>query len=146
MTELTDLYQELILEHNKKPRNFHRLEPHTHQAEGFNPLCGDRLVVELSVEDDTVKDIGFVGAGCAICMASASMMTEAVKGQAVAVAMQLFDTMHGYLAGQGTVLPPGKLAALAGVRDYPMRVKCATLPWHTLQNALQGQGGTAQTE
>lgn len=146
MTELTDLYQELILEHNKKPRNFHRLEPHTHQAEGFNPLCGDRLVVELSVQDEAVKDIGFVGAGCAICMASASMMTEAVKGQSVAAAMQLFDAMHGYLAGQGTVLPPGKLAALAGVREYPMRVKCATLPWHTLQNALQGQGDTAKTE
>lgn len=146
MSELTDLYQELILEHNKKPRNFHRLEPHTHQAEGFNPLCGDRLVVELAVQDDAVKDVAFVGAGCAICMASASLMTEAVKGKPVSAAMQLFETMHGYLAGQGTVEPPGKLAALAGVREYPMRVKCATLPWHTLQTALQGRSETAQTE
>ncbi|MEE8556377.1 MAG: SUF system NifU family Fe-S cluster assembly protein, partial [Myxococcota bacterium] len=133
-----DLYQELILDHTRKPRNFGPLDTANRQAEGFNPLCGDRVTVTLHLEAGRVCDIHFEGSGCAISTASASLMTEAVKGKAVAEVEALFKRVHGLLTGQpesqGTDL--GKLVALGGVREFPMRVKCATLPWHTLAGAL----------
>ena len=136
--ELNDLYRDVILDHNRRPRNFGPLEPADASIEGFNPLCGDRLTVRLKMTGDTIADIRFEGQGCAISTASASLMTEAVKGKSRAEALLLFDRVHGLLtedAASGDEL--GKLAALSGVREFPARVKCASLCWHTLASALQ---------
>ena len=137
-SELNDLYQEVILDHNRRPRNFHAIAGATHRAEGFNPLCGDRLTLYVQVDGDRITDVAFEGSGCAISKASASLMTEAVKGQTVARAGALFDRFHQMV----TTSPDeptedlGKLSALAGVRQFPVRVKCASLAWHTLKAAL----------
>jgi nitrogen fixation NifU-like protein len=135
--ELNELYREVILDHNKHPRNFGRLDPHDAEAKGHNPLCGDRLVVTLQRQGDRVADIRFEGNGCAISMASASMMTEAVKGKDRAAVEALFQQMHALLTGTGgSGADLGKLASLSGVREFPARVKCASLCWHTLNAAL----------
>ena len=137
--ELADLYRDVILDHNRSPRNFRRIEPATHTAQGFNPLCGDKLTVYLQVDDDKISDIAFEGSGCAISVASSSLMTEAVKGKTEEEARALFDQMHALLAGTGDKAETlGKLAALGGVRQFPSRVKCASLPWHALTAALDG--------
>ena len=137
--ELNDLYRDVILDHNRRPRNFGGLEPADASVEGFNPLCGDRLTVRLQMQDDKISEIRFEGQGCAISTASASLMTEAVKGKTRADALRLFDRVHQLLTDDGA--PPaeelGKLAALSGVREYPARVKCASLCWHTLASALK---------
>lgn len=143
MSELSELYQAVILDHNKKPRNFRKLENANRTAEGFNPLCGDQLHLYLHVEDDQVKDISFEGSGCAIWKASASMMTQAVKGKSKQEAEQLFDEFHRMVTGKlDEERDPndlGRLKIFAGVRDFPVRVKCATLSWHTLHAALNNQ-------
>jgi nitrogen fixation NifU-like protein len=149
MSELSELYQQVILDHNKKPRNFHKLETANRRAEGFNPLCGDHLSVYLHVEDDQVKEVSFEGSGCAISKASASMMTQAVKGKTKAEAENLFSEFHrmamGELDEETEPNQLGKLTIFAGVRDFPARVKCATLSWHTMRAALEGED-TATTE
>jgi len=143
MSELSELYQQVILDHNKKPRNFHELEDANRSAEGYNPLCGDHLNVYLRVEDDQVKDVSFEGSGCAISKASASMMTQAVKGKTRAEAEALFNEFHrmatGELDEENEPNQLGKLTIFAGVRDFPARVKCATLSWHTMHAALNQQ-------
>jgi len=149
MSELRDLYQEVILDHSKRPRNFHSLPSANRKAEGYNPLCGDREIVYLQVEGDILKDVAFEGSGCAISTASASMMTESLKGKTSAEANALFERFHGLITGTaeaegGPAL--GKLEVFSGVREFPIRVKCATLPWHTLKAALQGNGVTISTE
>jgi nitrogen fixation protein NifU and related proteins len=149
MSELSELYQQVILDHNKKPRNFQKPEGANRVAEGFNPLCGDQLTVYLLMEDGAVKDVGFVGTGCAISKASASMMTQAVKGKSREEAQALFDEFHRMVTGElDEEAEPnhlGRLKIFAGVRDYPARVKCASLPWHTMHAALEGEE-TATTE
>src|SRR5881296_485169 len=140
MSELSELYQQVILDHNKKPRNFHKLETANRTAEGYNPLCGDQLNVYLKLEDDRVEDISFEGSGCAIWKASSSMMTQAVKGKSKQEAESLFDEFHRMVTGQlNEEKDPnqlGRLKIFAGVREFPVRVKCATLSWHTLIAAL----------
>ena len=138
MSDLSDLYQEVILDHNKRPRNFHVIDSASHQAEGFNPLCGDRLHLYLKVEDDVVTEVGFQGSGCAISKASASIMTDSVKGRPVAEVHDLFRRFHTMVTTppDQSVEDMGKLSALAGVREFPVRVKCASLAWHTLKAAL----------
>jgi nitrogen fixation NifU-like protein len=137
--ELNDLYRDVILDHNRRPRNFGGLEPADASVEGFNPMCGDRLTVRLKLDGGKISDIRFEGQGCAISTASASLMTEAVKGSTRAEALKLFERVHQMLTDDAA--PPadelGKLAALSGVRAYPARVKCASLCWHTLASALQ---------
>lgn len=146
MNHLKNLYQEVILDHSKKPRNFGVLEPHSHAANGHNPLCGDSLRVFVRLEDDVIADIAFVGEGCAISKASASLMTEMAKGKTLAQFQQLYQDFHHVATSQDEIpASMGKLAVLAGVRDYPARVKCATLAWHTLEAALNNQDH-AQTE
>jgi nitrogen fixation NifU-like protein len=143
MSELSELYQQVILDHNKKPRNFRKLESANHFAEGFNPLCGDHLTVYLDLEDGAVKEIAFEGSGCAISKAAASMMTQAVKGKSREQAEELFTEFHSMVTGeldeetQENKL--GNLKIFAGVREFPVRVKCATLPWHTLHAALNNE-------
>lgn len=150
MSDLRELYQDVILDHHKKPRNFRKLEGANRKADGYNPLCGDKLTVYMQVEDGVVRDIGFVGSGCAISTASASMMTESLKGKTEAEADALFKRFHDLVTGkphdaaQGPEL--GKLAVFSGVREYPVRVKCASLAWHTLHAALQGSQETVATE
>ena len=149
MSDLSQLYQEVILDHNKKPRNFGKLEDANRQADGFNPLCGDKIKLYLKVEDGIVKDIRFEGSGCAISTASASMMTASLKGKSVSEAEALFGKFHRMVtghpdAGSGTDL--GKLAVFSGVSEFPVRVKCATLAWHTLHAALEGKGEPVSTE
>lgn len=143
MTELSELYQQVILDHNKKPRNFHKLDDANHTAEGYNPLCGDHLTVYLKLEDDQVKDVSFVGSGCAISKAAASMMTQAVKGKSKQQAEELFREFHSMVTGElgeeDEANHLGNLKIFCGVRDFPVRVKCATLPWHTLHAALTNQ-------
>ena len=143
MSELSELYQAVILDHNKKPRNFHKLENANRHAEGFNPLCGDQLNVYLQLEDDQVKEVSFEGSGCAISKASASMMTQAVKGKSKQDAETLFNEFHrmamGELDAETEPNHLGKLTIFAGVRDFPARVKCATLSWHTMHAALNEQ-------
>jgi nitrogen fixation NifU-like protein len=142
--ELTDLYRDVILDHNRKPRNFGPLAPADASVEGFNPLCGDRLTLRLRMAGDRIEDIRFEGQGCAISTASASLMTEAVKGRTRAEALSLFDGVHRLLTddhASGDAL--GKLAALSGVREFPARVKCASLCWHTLASALKLAGVAA---
>ena len=152
MTELRDLYQEVILDHSKRPRNFRALPEANRQAEGYNPVCGDKATVFVRLEGDVVKDVSFKGAGCSISTASASMMTETVKGKTRAEAEALFTRFHDIItgdparAGQGAAPELGKLAAFSGVCEFPVRVKCAALPWHTLKAALQGAGKPVSTE
>ncbi len=149
MTALSDLYQEVILDHNKTPRNFRTVEGATHSGLGHNPLCGDQLALYVKVEDGVIRDIGFQGKGCAISKASASLMTEAVKGKTIEEAEALFARFHDLLTGPPDVKADarsfGKLAVFSGVREFPARVKCATLSWHTLHTALSG-GSPASTE
>ncbi|TFZ82005.1 Fe-S cluster assembly sulfur transfer protein SufU [Candidatus Macondimonas diazotrophica] len=146
--DLRELYQDVIVDHNRNPRNFHPLEGAVRIAEGYNPLCGDKLSVYARIDDGRITDVSFVGSGCAISTASASLMTEAVKGKTVAEAEALFADMHELLTGKTAADAGrlGKLAALAGVKDYPARVKCATLSWHTLHAALQGDLTPVRTE
>jgi nitrogen fixation NifU-like protein len=137
--ELNDLYRDVILDHNRQPRNFGALDPADASVEGFNPMCGDHLTLRLRLNQDTISDIRFEGQGCAISTASASLMTEAVKGKSRGEALKLFERVHQLLTDDAA--PPadelGKLAALSGVREYPARVKCASLCWHTLASALK---------
>ncbi len=153
MNDLRDLYEELILDHNRNPRNYPKKpEGCNHSAHGFNPLCGDEFQVHLTVSDGIVQDVGFEGAGCAISTASASMMTQAVKGKPVETADALFETVHELLTDEsahGTRDPTellGKLSVLVGVKEFPMRVKCATLAWHTMHAALHDDKGMVTTE
>ena len=150
MSELSDLYQEVILDHNKSPRNFHKLAGANRTAEGYNPLCGDKVTVYVKLDGDVISEISFEGSGCAISKASASMMTDSLKGKTTAETEALFDRVHKMLTGE---LGPkvdsdklGKLAVLSGVCNFPARVKCASLSWHTLHAALKGEGGVASTE
>ena len=143
MSELSELYQQVILDHNKKPRNFRKLEEANHSAEGFNPLCGDHLTIYVDVEDNSVKEIAFEGSGCAISKAAASMMTQAVKGKSRQEAEDLFNEFHSMVTGdldeETDENKLGNLRIFAGVREFPVRVKCATLPWHTLHAALNNE-------
>lgn len=139
MYELRELYQQLILDHNKKPRNFGPLAGATREAKGVNPLCGDKVTVYLRLEGDRVADVGFDGSGCAISTASASVMTETLKGKTRQEVEAIFDRFHALVAGHAEASEArdlGKLAAFSGVKDYPARVKCATLAWHALRAAL----------
>lgn len=141
--DLQELYQEVIVDHNRRPRNFGRLDGANRRAEGYNPLCGDRLVLYFDVdEDDTIRQVSFEGEGCAISVASASLMTDHLKGRKLAEAEEMFGYFKEMVTASDDELPPeslGKLAALGGVRAYPSRVKCATLCWHTMQAALHGE-------
>lgn len=147
--DLRDLYQDIIVDHNRSPRNFRLIDPADLQAQGYNPLCGDKLGVYLNLRDGRIEDLAFQGSGCAISVASASLMTEAVKGTSETEARKLYEQVHDMLTGADTDVDPmdlGKLAALAGVRDYPSRVKCASLCWHTLIAALDKQSDAVTTE
>ena len=146
MTDLRELYQEVIIDHGRRPRNFGPLADANRMAEGFNPLCGDRLTLYLKVEDGVIRAARFDGAGCAISTASASLMTEALTGRTEAEAEALFAAFHGLVTDGPGVADLGKLAVLAGVRAYPSRIKCATLAWHTLHAALAGQARPATSE
>ena len=145
MSDLSDLYQEVILDHNKRPRNFRHVECASHSAEGYNPLCGDRLTLTLTVEDGRVTDVGFQGSGCAISKASASLMTDAIKGRPVEEVKGLFERFHRMVTTPPDVSVEdlGKLSVLSGVREYPVRVKCASLAWHTLKAALEQEQQTS---
>ena len=147
MSELSELYQQVILDHNKKPRNCHKLANANRTAEGYNPLCGDQLHVYLQLEDNQVKDISFEGSGCAIFKASASMMTQAVKGKTKSESEELFEEFHRLVTGdldeETEDSHLGKLKIFAGVREFPVRVKCATLSWHTMRAALEGEGAVS---
>jgi nitrogen fixation NifU-like protein len=147
MSELRELYQTMILDHYKRPRNRGRPAAADRSAVGDNPLCGDKIAVFVRVADGAVAEVGFEGSGCAISTASASLMTESVKGRPVAEVAKLFDRFHEVVAGAGEAGSDlGKLAVFSGVREFPLRVKCATLAWHTLRAALEGGGGTVSTE
>jgi nitrogen fixation NifU-like protein len=152
MSDLRELYQEVILDHSKKPRNFRELEGATHHAEGHNPLCGDRATVYARVEGDVVREVSFHGAGCSISTASASMMTESVKGKSRTEIEGLFERFHALItaspehAGRASGADLGKLAVFSGVSEFPVRVKCASLPWHTLKAALDGERAPVSTE
>lgn len=148
MSDLGDLYQQVILDHNRRPRNYHELPTANRRAEGFNPVCGDHLTVYLHVADDVIDDVSFVGDGCAISKASASIMTDSVKGKSTAEAEALFGQVHDLLTHgpTGDVDELGKLAVLSGVSEYPARVKCASLSWHALHSALKDGSGTVSTE
>jgi nitrogen fixation NifU-like protein len=147
--DLKDLYRDVIVDHNRSPRNFREIDPPRRVADGFNPLCGDKLRVYLRLDGDTIEDVAFEGSGCAISVASASLMTEILKGKSEAEALDLFKRMHGLLTGaegsRDDLQSFGKLAALSGVREYPTRVKCASLCWHTMKSALT-DGGSVTTE
>jgi nitrogen fixation NifU-like protein len=148
--DLRELYQEVILDHGKNPRNHRFPEPHNREGRGYNPLCGDRITLRLQLDGDTISDVGFIGQGCAISQASCSTMTEAIKGKTVAEAEALFGRFHDMVTlddgPDGDIDSLGKLAVFAGVREFPMRVKCATLGWHTLRQALHDEVGEAKTE
>ncbi len=150
MSELDELYQEVILDHNKSPRNFRAIVDANRKAEGYNPLCGDQVTIYLKMEEGKIKDISFQGSGCAISKASASLMTAELKGKSAAEAQRLFDSVHQMLTGErheqkdGQEL--GKLAILSGVCKFPARVKCASLAWHTVKSALKGEDAVARTE
>ena len=150
MADLRDLYQDVILDHHKKPRNFHRLENANRQADGYNPLCGDKLSVFLHIENGIVKDIAFLGAGCAISTASASMMTESLKGKTESEAREIFERFNRLVNNHSDSSPDpatmGTLAVFSGVREYPVRVKCATLAWHAMRAALENTQATVATE
>ncbi len=146
--DLAELYRDVIVDHNRRPRNRGRLQDATHRAEGNNPLCGDRLFLDVEVERDVIRDLRFEGAGCAISTASASLMSEAVKGKTRAEATELFGAVHRMLTGADAsgAFRLGKLAALGSVREFPARVKCASLCWHTLNAALAGSAQPVTTE
>jgi nitrogen fixation NifU-like protein len=148
--DMRELYQETILDHHKKPRNFGRLEGANHQSEGYNPLCGDRVTVYVRVEGNVIADVAFEGSGCAICTASASVMTEEIKGKTIDEVERLFGSFHDLVTGDPTEKPDvdglGKIAVFVGVREFPVRVKCATLAWHTLRAALGKEEDTVSTE
>jgi nitrogen fixation NifU-like protein len=146
--DLKDLYRDVIIDHNRQPRNFGRLEKADAHAEGFNPLCGDRLDLYLALDGDRISDLKFEGKGCAISVASASLMTEALKGRTRADAQRYFDAVHALLTRTDYTpdMDLGKLAALSGVREFPVRVKCASLCWHTLNAALARQSQPVSTE
>ena len=148
MSDLRELYQDVILEHSKAPRNFRELPKANHKAEGYNPLCGDHFTVYLNLEGDKIQDVSFQGSGCAISKASASMMTQSVKGKSREQAVKLFEQFHELVTGQGNgeCESLGKLAVFSGVSEFPVRVKCATLAWHTLQAALEGKQESITTE
>jgi nitrogen fixation NifU-like protein len=153
MSDLRELYQSVILDHNKRPRNKRTLDAANRRAEGNNPLCGDHVTVQLDLQDGVVREVAFEGSGCAISTASASMMTETVKGRSSDEIETIFHRFHDVVTGGPTSEPPpdalaalGKLAVFAGVREYPARIKCATLVWHALRSALGGQGQTVTTE
>jgi nitrogen fixation NifU-like protein len=150
MADLKDLYQEALIEHYRRPRNCRKLERPNRRAEGFNPLCGDKFTVFIEIENGILKDISFLGEGCAISIASASMMTENLKGKSEAEVMVVFELFHQLAAGN--LKPPldpaqmGELSVFAGIQQYPIRVKCATLAWHTMRAALEGGQETIATE
>jgi len=150
MSELRELYQEVILDHNRNPRNFKQMEPHSHHANGHNPLCGDKLELFLDVVDGVIQDISFVGSGCAISTSSASLMTQYLKGKSVSDTRQYFEFFHDLVTGKqlddDALEALGKLAVFAGVQEFPARVKCASLSWHTLMNALDSKEEIAATE
>jgi nitrogen fixation NifU-like protein len=150
MSELRELYQEVILDHNRNPRNFREIPGADRRAEGFNPLCGDHLTVSLKLDGDALADVAFQGSGCAISKASASIMTTILKGKSLAQARELFEKFHGMLTTSpgGPARPEGlgKLEVFSGVSEFPVRVKCATLPWHTMRSALENADATVTTE
>jgi nitrogen fixation NifU-like protein len=150
MDEMRELYQEVILDHFKHPRNFKKLETANRSSEGYNPLCGDRITVYLLLEDDIIQDITFEGSGCAICTASASVMTDTLKGKPVTEAETMFGKFHDLVTGDLSETPNteglGKIAVFCGVREFPVRVKCATLAWHTMRAALRKTGQAVSTE
>ena len=149
MSGLSDLYQEILLEHNSKPRNFRKVEDASSTADGYNPLCGDQITLYLKVVDDTVEDVGFQGVGCAISRASASMMTQSIKGRSLDEAQGIFDAFHSMITHPGEEPDYdtlGDLETLAGINEYPTRIKCAILAWHTMRSALGGQGESVTTE
>ena len=150
MEELADLYQQVILDHNKQPRNFHAMADADSSREGYNPLCGDHYTLYLKFDGETIADVSFEGSGCAISKASASIMSTILKGKSRVEAERLFQLFHAVVTGKDDPMDHidelGKLAAFAGVSEFPMRVKCATLPWHTLHGALAGNAGSTTTE
>ena len=146
MTELNELYQEVILDHNRQPRNFHPLEGANRKAEGYNPLCGDRITIYLKVAGGKIEDISFVGSGCAISKASGSIMTTTLLGKTREEVEQLFEKFHGMVTRKSNPPLEGKLAVFSGVSEFPARVKCATLAWHTLRSALEGKDEVVSTE
>jgi nitrogen fixation NifU-like protein len=150
MADLRDLYQEVILEHSKAPRNFRELQGASKKAEGYNPLCGDRFTVYVDMDGDSIRDVTFQGSGCAISKASASMMTQSLKGKSRAEAKELFSRFHNVVTGKlpaaGNAAELGKLAVFSGVSEFPARVKCATLAWHTLEAALEDKQQAVSTE
>ena len=149
MDEMRELYQETILDHHKHPRNFGKLE-NAHSSEGYNPLCGDRITVYVLLDGDVIEDIAFEGSGCAICTASASVMTEMLKGKPTEEAERLFGKFHDLVTGDPTETPNteglGKIAVFSGVREFPVRIKCATLAWHTLRAAMEDKTESVSTE
>lgn len=149
LDEIRDLYQEVVFDHNRNPRNFRTIRDATRRIEGFNPLCGDRITLYVKIHDGVIEDVSFQGSGCAISTASASLMTEIVRGQTEQEAHRLFELFHRITTGQSDDVDLealGKLAVLAGVRSYPARVKCATLAWHSLEAALKADADTVTTE
>jgi len=149
MSDLRELYQQVILDHNKNPRNFHEMADATSHVDGYNPLCGDHYTVFVRVDGDTIREVSFTGNGCAISKASASVMSSTVKGKSKAEAESLFDTFHRLVTGDASGLSAadlGRLAAFSGVSEFPARVKCATLAWHTLKSALEGKETKVTTE
>ena len=149
MSDLSDLYREILLDHNSKPRNFRRLEDANRSADGYNPLCGDKIELYLKVDDQVIADVGFQGSGCAISRASASMLTQSIKGQSVERAQQIFEAFHRMLTEPETELDYDTLEdleSLAGVSEFPTRIKCAVLAWHTLRAALEQQSDIVTTE
>ena len=149
MSDLRELYQEILLEHNSKPRNFRKLSEANHTAEGYNPLCGDQITLYLNVAGGIITDVGFQGSGCAISRASASLLTQSIKGQPVSKVTEVFDAFHRMLTKPGEPLDYdllGDLEMLSGVAEFPTRIKCAILSWHTLQAALTGGRDAVSTE
>jgi len=149
MSDLRELYQQVILDHNRNPRNFKELPGATRKVEGFNPLCGDHYTVFLNLDGDVIKEVSFTGSGCAISKASASVMSSTVKGKSTEEANRLFETFHSLVTGDRSTVDAGelgRLAAFSGVSEFPARVKCATLAWHTLRTALEGEQETVTTE
>jgi nitrogen fixation NifU-like protein len=149
MSDLSELYQEILLEHNSKPRNFHKLEDADRSADGYNPLCGDKVALYLKLDGDVISDVGFQGSGCAISRASASMLTQSIKGHSVERAEEIFDAFHRMLTQPGEEPDYDTLddlESLAGVAEFPTRIKCAVLAWHTLKAALKGDSDSVTTE
>ena len=146
MIELRELYQEMILDHGKRPRNFREQDDDAERAQGHNPLCGDRITVYVRTDGETITDLSFQGSGCAISTASASMMTEALRGKSLVEARELFKRFHDLITAEGDATGVGKLEVFKGVREFPMRVKCATLAWHTMRAALEQNNSEVSTE